>query len=129
MTQVSHTEFAAFLGLDWAEAQHDVCLQAAGATQRECCLLEHTPEAIDPWGNALRTRFNGRPIAVCLALNNGPIVSAWRQDDFLVLLPLHPLTLARYREACTPSRAQDDPTDAALQLERLLTHPDKLQPR
>src|SRR5262249_42525714 len=39
----------------------------------------------------------------------------------------HPLTLARYREACTPSRAKDDPTDAALQLERLLTHRDKLQ--
>src|SRR4030095_6300052 len=39
-----------------------------------------------------------------------------------------PLTLARYREAFTPSRAKDDPTDAALQLELLLTHRDKLQP-
>jgi transposase len=36
--------------------------------------------------------------------------------------------LARYREAFTPSRAKDDPTDAALQLALLLTHRDKLQP-
>jgi transposase len=35
----------------------------------------------------------------------------------------------RYREAFTPSRAKDDPTDAALQLELLLTPRDKLQPR
>src|SRR5262249_23534223 len=40
----------------------------------------------------------------------------------------NPLTVARYRAAFTPSRAKDDPTDAALQLELLLTHRDKLQP-
>jgi transposase len=37
--------------------------------------------------------------------------------------------LARYREAFTPSQAKDDPSDAALQRELLLTHRDKLQPR
>jgi transposase len=42
--------------------------------------------------------------------------------------PINPLMLARYREAFTPSRAKDDPSDAALQLELLLTHRDKLQP-
>jgi transposase len=51
-----------------------------------------------------------------------------RKYNFLVLFPINPLTLARYREAFTPSRAKDDPTDAALQLELLLTHRDKLQP-
>jgi hypothetical protein len=51
-----------------------------------------------------------------------------RQYDFLVLFPIHPLTLARYREAFTPSRAKDDPTDAALQLALLLTHRDTLRP-
>jgi transposase len=55
-------------------------------------------------------------------------VSALRQYDFLVLFPVHPLTLAKYREAFTPSRAKDDPTDAELQVELLLTHRDKLTP-
>jgi transposase len=128
MTQTSHDTFAAFVGIDWADAKHDGCLQTAGSTKRECFQLEHTPEAIDAWVTTLRTRFNGQPVAICLELTKGPLVSAWRKYDFLVLFPLNPLTLARYREAFTPSRAKDDPTDAALQLELLLTHRDKLQP-
>src|SRR5712692_1838488 len=128
MKQEAHEEFAAFIGLDWADSKHDVCLQAAGSAKREYFILTHTPEAIDAWVSTLRTRFNGHPIAVCLERNKGPIVSALRKYDFLVLFPINPLTLARYREAFTPSRATDDPTDAALQLELLLTHRDKLQP-
>jgi transposase len=128
MTQVSHEAFAAFVGIDWADAKHDVCLQAAGSAKRESCMLEHTPETIDAWVSMLRTRCNGQPLAICLELNKGPIVSALRQYDFLVLFPINPITLARYREAFTPSRAKDDPTDAELQLALLLTHRDKLQP-
>jgi len=37
-------------------------------------------------------------------------------------------TLAKYREAFTPSRAKDDPTDAELALDLLLRHPDRFQP-
>ena len=105
MTQTSHDTFAAFIGIDWADAKHDGCLQAAGTAKRECFQLEHTPEAIDAWVTTLRTRFNGQPIAVCLELDKGPLVSALRKYDFLVLFPINPLTLARYREAFTPSRA------------------------
>jgi hypothetical protein len=128
MTHVSHEAFAAFIGIDWADATHDGCLQTAGSTKREGFQLEHTPEAIDAWVTTLRTRFNGPPVALGLELNKGPIVSALRKYDFLVLFPINPLTLARSREAFTPSRAKDDPTDAALQLALLLTHRDKLQP-
>jgi len=128
MKQEAPEEFAAFIGLDWADSKHDVCLQAAGSAKREYFILTHTPEAIDAWVSTLRTRCNGHPIAVCLELNNGPIVSALRTYDFLVLFPINPLTLARYREAFTPSRAKDAPTDAALQLALLLTHRDTLQP-
>jgi len=128
MTQTSHDPFAACIGIDWADAKHDGCLQAAGTAKRECFQLEHTPEAIDAWVTTLRTRFNGQPVAVCLALDKGPLVSALRKYDFLVLFPINPLMLARYREAFTPSRAKDDPTDAELQLELLLTHRDKLHP-
>ena len=128
MTQSAPDTCAAFVGLDWADATHDGCLQAAGASKRACLQLEHTPEAIEAWGTTLRTRFNGYPVAVCLARNKGPLVFALRTYDLLILFPLTPLTLARYREAFTPSRAKDDPTDAALQLALLLTHRDKLPP-
>ena len=120
--------FAAFVGLDWADTKHDVCLQATGTEQREFLRLEHSPEAINAWVQTLRTRFNGQPVAVCLELNKGPIVSALRNYEFLVLFPVNPLTVAKYREAFTPSRAKDDPTDAELQVEILLKHRDKLTP-
>jgi transposase len=128
MTPMSHHTFAAFVGIDWADATHDGCLQAAGAAQRACFQLAHTPEAIDAWVATLRTRFNGQRVAICLERNKGPLVFALRTYDFLVLFPINPLTLARSRDAFTPSRAKEDPSDAALQLALLLTHGDKLQP-
>jgi transposase len=128
MQQEAPETFAAFVGLDWADAKHDVCLQAADSKQREHDSLDHTPEAIEAWVCSLQKRFEGKPIAIGLELNKGPIVFALRKYHFLVLFPINPLTLARYREAFTPSRAKDDPTDAELQLELLRTHRDKLQP-
>ena len=54
------------------------------------------------------------PIAIVLELSKGPIVYALQKYEFFVLFPLNPSTLAKYREALTPSRAKDDPTDAQL---------------
>jgi Transposase len=128
MTSLPTDEFAAVVGLDWAAAKHDVCLQAADSETREFSVLAHTPEPIDAWVSTLRTRFKGQPIAICLELNKGPIGDALRKYDYLVRFPSNPLTLARYREAFAPSHAKDDPTDAELQLELLLKHRDQLTP-
>ena len=120
-------DFAAFVGLDWADAKHDICLRTADADSRELHVLQHKPEAIDAWVRTLRQRFQGKPIAIALELDEGPIVAALQKYDSLVLFPINPLTLARYREAFTTSRAKDDPSDAQLQLELLLKHRDKLK--
>jgi hypothetical protein len=72
MTPVLHEACAACVGIDWADATHDVCLQAAGAATREELTLAHTPEAIEAWVTTLRTRFNGQPMALCLELHQGP---------------------------------------------------------
>jgi transposase len=128
MTNVTMQEFAAFIGLDWADAKHDICLQVAGSDKREGKTLAHRPEVIEAWVTDLRQRFEGQPIAIALELNKGPIVEALRKYDGLVLFPINPMMLARYRQAFTPSRAKDDPTDAELQLELLLRHRDKLKP-
>jgi transposase len=121
-------EFAAFIGIDWADRKHDVCLGVAGLEKRERSVLEHRPSAIRQWAEKLRERFQGAPVAVCLELTHGPIVSALLEHDFFVLFPVQPATLARYRKAFTTSGAKDDPTDAELALELLLRHPDKLSP-
>jgi transposase len=119
--------FAAFIGIDWADKKHDVCLCVPGVEQRERLVLEHSPRAIQDWAEKLRERFDGAPVAVAVELTEGPIVSALLEHDFFVLFPVQPAMLARYRLAFTPSRAKDDPTDAELALEVLLRHPDKLK--
>jgi transposase len=118
--------FAAFIGIDWADRKHDVCLSVAGSDKRERLVLEHRPAAIREWAEKLRQRFGGGRVAVCLELTQGPIVSALLEHDFFVLFPVQPMTLARYRSAFTTSRAKDDPTDAEYALELLLRHPEKL---
>lgn len=128
MTDGAIQEFAAFIGLDWADAKHDICLQAAGSDQQEVQILEHRPDVIEAWATSLLQRFAGGPIAIAFELNKGPIVEALRKYDGLVLFHINPMMLAKYREAFTPSRAKDDPTDAELQLELLLWHRDKLKP-
>lgn len=122
----SSSPYAAFIGIDWADKKHDICLLVGGGEKRERAALEHRPSAIRAWAENLRERFGGAPIAVCLELSQGPIVSALLEHDFFVLFPVQPATLARYRSAFTTSRAKDDPTDAELALEILLRHPEKL---
>lgn len=127
MKRTAEHEFVAFIGIDWADVKHDICLQVAHDDQREFSVVVHRPEAIEAWAQDLKRRFQGGPIAVCLELAKGPLVSALQNYDFLVLFPVNPATLAKYRQAFTPSHAKDDPTDAELQLELLLHHPDKLK--
>lgn len=123
----SEAEFAAFIGIDWADAKHDICLQSADSDRREFAVLEHRPNAIEQWARSLRQRFEGRPVAVSLEISKGPLVYALQKYDFLVLFPVNPATLAKYREAFTPSHAKADPTDAEIALELLIHHRDKLK--
>jgi len=99
----SDIEFAAFVGIDWSDTKHDICLQTAHSEERELAVLPHRAATIDAWASALRQRFAGQPVAVCLELAKGPLVYALQKYDFLVLFPVHPATLAKYREAFVPS--------------------------
>ncbi len=113
MNQLTDTVYTAYVGIDWAAAKHDICVQAAEGGFREFDCISSQPEGIESWALDLYRRFGG-PIAVALELSKGPIVTALQKYDFMVLYPINPLQLARYREAFTPSGAKDDPTDAEL---------------
>jgi transposase len=127
MNHPTPQRFAAFIGIDWANAKHDLCLRAAGSESIEHSVLEHSPEAIDAWVRELRQRFAAQPIAIAVELDKGPLVYALQKYDGFVLFPVNPTMLANYRETFTPSGAKDDPTDAQLGLELLLRHPEALK--
>jgi hypothetical protein len=55
MMELNNIEFTAFVGLDWADAKHDICVQAAGCEDREFDRFRHKVAAIDEWGFAFTT--------------------------------------------------------------------------
>ncbi len=119
--------FAAYVAIDWSDQKHDVCLVDASTGKREQTVINHTPESLDEWATTLRSRFNNQQIAVCLEQSRGPLIYALLKYDFFVLYPINPATLAKYREAFSPSRAKDDPRDAQYLVELLIHHRDRLK--
>src|SRR2546425_2665492 len=118
-----NVELAAFIGLDWADQTHVVTLQEAGSDRRrENFTLDQTPEALQTWIHQVRIRFGGRPVAIAVEQVRGALIYALMHVEFLHIYPVNPQTLAKMRQAFYPSGAKDDPRDADLLLEVLMTH-------
>ena len=121
-------EVAAYIGLDWGDRRHAVAVQPAAGGPVEHVELEQRPPILHGWVAELRRRFKGRPVAIAIEQRKGAVMHALMQYEFLVLYPVNPKALARYREAFHPSGAKDDPTDAALLLDLVRTHRAQLRP-
>jgi transposase len=121
------TEFAATIGLDWADKKHDLWLHPNDGSKAQHIRLEQTPEALHAWVAKLRERFGGRPVAIGLETSRGPVISALMAYDFIVLFPINPKAMKDYRAAFSVSGAKDDRTDAQLAEEFVRLHRDKLK--
>ena len=120
-------QFAAFVGIDWADQKHMWCLQARDSTKRETGELEHKPEAVEAWVGQLCQRFGNRPIAVAVEQSRGALVFMLTKYEPSHLFPVPSTTSARMRKALYPSGSKDDPRDADVLLDLLLQHRDKLR--
>ena len=65
-------ELAAYVGLDWADRTHAVCLELADGSVVEEYELEQKPEAIHDWVAELRQRFGGQPVGIVIEQRSGP---------------------------------------------------------
>src|SRR4051812_41190372 len=113
-------EFAAYIGIDWADQKHACALQSStesGVVQGE---LIHKPEAVEAWATDLYRRFGGRPIAIALEQSRGSLLFMLLKYEHLVLFPVHPSTLVNYRKGFRPSGAKNDPSDATLLVDLLV---------
>jgi transposase len=119
--------YAAYIGIDWADRKHDICLYDPITQKFEYSVIGSQPEAIAEWTEALQKRFNGQAIAICTEQKRGPLIYALCKYKFLVLYPVNTILVAKYRQAFAPSRAKADPTDAHILVELLLKHRDKLK--
>jgi transposase len=124
----SQNEYAAFIAIDWADQKHVFSLQVAGQSKKEAGTLEQKPEVIGPWVAKLRERFGGRQVAIAVEQSRGALIHALLSYDFIVLYPLHPATVSKFREAFKSSGAKNDPLDADQILQILTKHLDQLKP-
>lgn len=125
--QTDRPQFAAWIGIDWADQEHAVSLVDAITGRSEVNTLAHESGAIDDWAMELHRRFPG-PIAVCLEQSKGALLYALMKYDFFVIYPINPKQLACYREALAPSGAKDDPVDAQLLVDFVRRYHDRLRP-
>jgi len=125
---VPAADFAAYIGIDWADEEHDVYILAGDQLVPDEVPLEQYPEAIDHWATQLHKRFGGQPVAVCLEQARGALIYALQKYDFLVLFPINPKQLSCFREALDPSGSKDDPLDARRLAEFLRNFHTQLRP-
>jgi transposase len=123
----SLNEFAATIGLDWADQKHDIWLCPRDG-KPEHQVVEQTPEAVHQWVAKLRERVPSGKIAIGIETTRGAIIYALMAYEFIVFYPVNPKALASYREAFKVSGAKDDRTDAQLLEEMVRCHREHLRP-
>jgi transposase len=117
-----------WLGMDWADQKHRWALRVAGQSRLQQGEVEHTPEAMEQFVSGLALQFPGQRVAVALEQSRGAWLFLLGKYAHLVLYPLHPNTVNHYRKSVYPSGAKSDPSDAALILDLLYKHPERLRP-
>jgi hypothetical protein len=119
--------YAAFVGLDWADQQHDTCCQAAEGSVPLHGQVAQRAEDLEAWASELRSRFGGRPIALCLEQSRGAVIHALMKYEFFVLFPVNPKQFARFREAFSPGGAKANASDAELLCVFVQQHHERLR--
>lgn len=122
------SNITAYIGIDWADQKHDICLSSAPDGKPEYEQILSTPEALAAWLVQLRQRFPKGKIAICLEQSRGPLIFFLMRYDFLVLYPVNPKSLANYRTVFNVSGAKDDQPDANLLRELVCIHREHLHP-
>jgi len=106
-----------FIGIDWADQKHDIyVIDRHGKRFHE--EITHSPETIDTWVGEMLKLAGGQPIAIMLEQSRGALMYSLMFRKNVLLYPVNPKQLARYRESY-PGGGKDDPTDA-MYLARML---------
>lgn len=118
-------ELAAFVGLDWADGEHAVCLRVAATDEIREYTIKQQPHLLHEWVAKLLKEFGGQKVGIAVEKSRGGLIYALMGYDFLVLYPINPKALAKYRESTCVSGAKDDPSDAELLMDLLYKHRDR----
>lgn len=124
---IDEGKIAVWVGLDWADDEHVYALQMADSKPIETGTVKQKPEDLRAWINELREKSGGGWVAVAVEQSRGALLYALMDYEFVLIYPINPKSLANYRKMLYPSGGKDDPRDAALALDYLLKHRDRLR--
>lgn len=128
MKDLKVSDFAAVVGIDWADCKHDVCEVTVGSADYQLSVITHKPHALKEWALSLLERYKGKPVAIACELKKGPLIYALSGYPHITLFPINPSAVAHYRKMFANSGAKDDPVDARLQADILRLYMHKLRP-
>jgi hypothetical protein len=110
--------FAAFVGIDWADAKHDICQLLPGEEEARHVQIENTAEALHDWVLKLIEEFGARGnIYVATEKARGALLYTLMQYPQLTLFPLNSKATGKLREALRAGGAKNDRWDCRLQAE------------
>ncbi len=124
----SSTPFAALIGIDRSDKKLDLCIQVPSSHKIERTCIINSPETVQEWLNGLRSRFPKGAFAICLEQPAAALLHFFVHCQDVVLYPVNPLSLSRYRPAFVTSKAKSDAGDAAFLLELVRDQRHKLSP-
>jgi hypothetical protein len=110
------------IGIDWADKKHDYALEDGTLGE-----FSNTPEGISDFIARIRTKYQGKRIAICLEQTHGSLIYALLEYHDLVLFPINPGQLASFRKALHPGGKSDDQCDAMLLMTILRLHGSQLR--
>ena len=117
----------AWIGIDWADEQHEVSLYEVASGKQEASMLRQSPEAVQEWLGQLRSRYEGGYVAVVLEQGRGGLLNALMGCELLVLYIINPKSLSSFREAFYGSGATSDPVDAELMRDMVRQNPSRFR--
>ena len=114
------------IGLDRSDQKADLHLIETSTGKRWDETLPTSPESLQAWLHQLREKHPQARVAICLEQPAVALIAFLEVHDWIVLYPINPITLQKFREAFVTSRAKDDRKDARYLAELLSAHHDKL---
>lgn len=78
---------ALFIGINWANDHHDLCLFDPATQQRTSQTIAHDPAVLHAWLASLHRRSPRRQLAVALEQNTGSLLNLLVEDAARICLP------------------------------------------
>lgn len=120
-------QVSVMIGIDWADRTHVCCLFDQAKGTRHVIRVGSSPEDFGVWLDAVQTQYPQGRIVIALERPEGAMVEMIRYRSRFEIVPINPVVLHRFRQAFAPSGAKNDPGDATLIGEIVLTHPEKFE--